>query len=97
MSGNLQIDIPREAITAFCKKWKVAELSLFGSILREDFGPGSDVDVLVSFAEGAGWSLYDWVDMIEELRRSSDGRWTWCRKRACAIPSGGTTSSITAR
>lgn len=68
MSGNIQSEIPREAITAFCKKWKVAELSLFGSILREDFGPGSDVDVLVSFAEGAGWSLYDWVDMIEELK-----------------------------
>lgn len=68
MSGNVQIDIPREAITAFCKKWKVAELSLFGSILREDFSPGSDVDVLVSFAEDAGWSLYDWVDMIEELK-----------------------------
>jgi len=61
-------DIPRDKIADFCRRWKVDELSLFGSVLREDFGPDSDVDVLVSFADDAHWSLYDWIDMIEELK-----------------------------
>ncbi|MBW2307945.1 MAG: nucleotidyltransferase domain-containing protein [Deltaproteobacteria bacterium] len=63
-----KIDIPRDAIAAFCRKWKITEFPLFGSALREDFRPDSDVDVLVSFAEDAHCSLYDWVDMIEELK-----------------------------
>lgn len=57
-----------EQIAAFCRKWKIAEFSLFGSVLREDFGPESDVDVLVNFAPDAAWSLFDWVDMVEELK-----------------------------
>jgi predicted nucleotidyltransferase len=64
----LKIDIPQEAIAEFCRRWKVAEFALFGSVLRADFGPGSDVDVLIRLAEDAGWSLYDWVDMIDELK-----------------------------
>ena len=60
--------IPNAEIEAFCRKWKVAELSLFGSFLREDFAPDSDVDVLVTFMDDAGWSLFDWVDMIDELK-----------------------------
>jgi len=63
-----KIDIPMDKIEAFCKKWKVRELSLFGSVLREDFGPSSDIDVMVSFAANAGWDLFDWVDMIEDLK-----------------------------
>lgn len=62
------IPISQDQIDAFCRKWKVKELSLFGSILREDFGPASDVDVLVSFETDAPWSLYEVVDMEEELR-----------------------------
>ncbi len=54
-------------IAAFCKRWKISEFSLFGSVLREDFRPDSDVDVLVSFHEQAGWSLWDLIDMQEEL------------------------------
>jgi len=63
-----KIDIPMDKIEAFCIKWKVKEFSLFGSVLREDFRLDSDVDVLVSFVENAGWDLYDWVNMIEELK-----------------------------
>jgi uncharacterized protein len=63
-----KIEIPRGSIEAFCKRWRVKELSLFGSVLREDFGPHSDVDVLVSFEEGSGWSLFELVDMGEELK-----------------------------
>src|SRR5947207_14220796 len=62
------LDLPAAQMEAFCKKWKVQELSLFGSVLREDFGPDSDVDVLVTFSNDAQWSLYEWVEMIAELR-----------------------------
>ncbi|RJP18352.1 MAG: DNA polymerase subunit beta [Candidatus Abyssobacteria bacterium SURF_5] len=63
-----QIQIEREKIAAFCEKWKIKEFVLFGSVLREDFGPDSDIDVLISFSDDADWSLYDWIDMIDELK-----------------------------
>lgn len=63
-----QITIPVDRIEAFCRKWKVKEFALFGSVLREDFQPDSDVDVLVELLPDHGLSLYDWVDMIEELK-----------------------------
>jgi hypothetical protein len=63
-----KIDIPTAKIEDFCRRWKIAEFSFFGSILREDFSPKSDVDVLISFEPDIPWSLFDWVDMIEELR-----------------------------
>lgn len=63
-----QVNIPTERIAAFCSKWKVRRLSLFGSVLREDFRPDSDVDVLVELQPDHGLSLFDWVDMIDELK-----------------------------
>jgi len=48
-----RIPIPEEQIAAFCRRNQVRSLALFGSVLREDFGPGSDVDVLVAFEPGA--------------------------------------------
>ena len=48
-----KIDIPEVAATEFCQQWNITELSLFGSVLRDDFRPGSDMDVLVEFAEDA--------------------------------------------
>jgi predicted nucleotidyltransferase len=59
--------LPKEALAAFCRRWKVRELALFGSILRDDFGPDSDVDLLVSFEPSADWSLFDHVKMEQEL------------------------------
>lgn len=64
-----RIPFSRAKIAAFCKRWKISEFSLFGSVLREDFRPDSDVDVLVSFHEQAGWSLWDLIDMQEELEK----------------------------
>ncbi len=61
------IDISENKVAKLCRKWKVTELSLFGSILRDDFGPDSDVDVLVVFHPDAPWSLWDLMDMKEEL------------------------------
>jgi hypothetical protein len=55
------------ALEAFCRRWKVRELALFGSALRDDFGPESDVDVLATFEADADWSLFDHFRMEEEL------------------------------
>ena len=63
-----KVEIPRGEIADFCRRWKVTELALFGSVLHEDFGPDSDVDVLVSFAPDARWSLLDLVRMQDELK-----------------------------
>jgi hypothetical protein len=60
-----QIDQAR--IGEFCKKWKVAEFAIFGSAVRPDFGPDSDVDVLVTFKPDSKRSLFDLVRMKEEL------------------------------
>jgi predicted nucleotidyltransferase len=65
---SARIPIDQEALAAFCRKWHVAELSLFGSVLRDDFGPDSDVDVLVVFQgeRTPGWHI---VTMEDELSR----------------------------
>ena len=65
--ATIQLPIPRKEIAAFCKRWQVVEFSLFGSVLRDDFRPDSDVDVLVTFSEGAQISLFDLVQMKLEL------------------------------
>ena len=62
-------DIPRDEIVTFCKRWQVTELALFGSVLRDDFGPESDVDVLVRFKEDAQYTLFDLDDMEMELKK----------------------------
>ena len=62
-----RITVPNEQVAAFCQRWQIVELALFGSVLRDDFGPESDIDVLVTFAPGARWSLLDLVRMQEEL------------------------------
>jgi hypothetical protein len=64
---TVQIPIPHDRIEAFCRKWKVTEFALFGSVLTPEFRPDSDVDVLVTFEEGAPWSLFDFSDMRDEL------------------------------
>lgn len=65
--ATIQLPIPRKEIAAFCKRWQVVEFSLFGSVLRDDFRQDSDVDVLVTFSEGAQISLFDLVQMKLEL------------------------------
>lgn len=60
------IDFPQERIAEFCRRNRIARLSLFGSILREDFRPGSDVDVLVEFEPGSAPGLAFFA-MQEEL------------------------------
>ncbi|RXK88632.1 nucleotidyltransferase [Chlorobaculum sp. 24CR] len=64
---SARIDIPQETMEQFCHRWKITELALFGSVLRDDFTPQSDVDVLVRFAPDAGHGLFDLVRMQDEL------------------------------
>ena len=61
------MEIPKEQIADFCRRWRISELALFGSVLRDDFDPASDVDILVTFEPGADWSLLDHVRMEQEL------------------------------
>ena len=64
-----RIEFSQEALGAFCRKWMITVLSFFGSVLRDDFGPDSDVDVLVTFAQGSHWTLLDLVRMETELSK----------------------------
>jgi predicted nucleotidyltransferase len=59
--------IRSDMVGSFCLRWKIRVLSIFGSALRDDFGPDSDVDVLVTFDLSADWSLFDHMQMQEEL------------------------------
>jgi len=61
------IDIPQKQINDFCRRWQIVELALFGSALRDDFNPNSDLDILVTFTPGADWSLLDHLRMEQEL------------------------------
>ena len=62
-----QITIPRKEITKFCRKHNIRKLSLFGSVLRDDFGPDSDIDMLAEFEAGKEPSLAGFVKMQAEL------------------------------
>ncbi|MHC5056047.1 MAG: nucleotidyltransferase family protein [Planctomycetota bacterium] len=63
----VKIAVDREKIAEFCRRWKLKELAFFGSVLRDDFKPESDVDVLVSFEPGDQWDLFDVLRMKREL------------------------------
>src|SRR2546423_14036724 len=61
------IDLNSEAIRDFCRRWKIRELSVFGSILRDDFRPHSDSDFLLDHDDDAEWDMFDHFDMEDEL------------------------------
>lgn len=66
-SAKLRIAIDYERLAELCRRWRVAQLSLFGSVLRPDFGPDSDVDVLLTFSPDARWTLLDITRLQDEL------------------------------
>lgn len=88
------LDAKRESIEAFCRKWSIRELALFGSALRDDFRQDSDVDFLVSFSPNAAWGLLDHLVMERELaeivgrpvdlisRKAVERSHNWIRRRA---------------
>lgn len=68
MNQNLPIEISFHKVRDFCHKWKIKEFALFGSVLRDDFNPiESDIDILVSFINSKSISLFDMIEMKEEL------------------------------
>jgi uncharacterized protein len=70
---ELAIPIPHEEIASFCRKWGIRRLAFFGSVVRDDFGPESDVDVLVEFGEKTpGWEIFH--TMPSELSAILAGR-----------------------
>lgn len=62
------LDMNHEQLVTFCHKWHIDELSVFGSVLREDFNDASDVDFLVVFAADSRTTLFDLVEMRDEMR-----------------------------
>ncbi len=70
-----RIDIPMDRLVELCKRWKIVELSLFGSVLRDDFGPDSDVDVMIALADDAELDYFnDWLKIQDELSELFDHR-----------------------
>ena len=63
------VDIPGEAIAAFCRRNHIRKLALFGSVLREDFRPDSDVDILVEFESGHAVGMLRMAELELELTR----------------------------
>ena len=66
---TVRIDVDPEAIEAFCRRHHIKRLAFFGSVLRDDFRPDSDVDVLVEFEKGhtPGWEIFDLQDELAAL------------------------------
>lgn len=64
---TLKIQLPGDKLVEFCQRWKVSELALFGSVLRNDFRPDSDIDVLITFAPDAKRGLLTLAKMKHEL------------------------------
>ena len=62
-----RLPMPRGKIAAFCRKYGIRKFSLFGSVLRDDFGPDSDVDVVAEFRSDARFGLFELVEMQDEL------------------------------
>jgi predicted nucleotidyltransferase len=67
LEQKLQTQLPEQAIAEFCQRWQIKEFYVFGSVLREDFRPNSDIDVMVSFEADAPWGLLEFVRMKREL------------------------------
>jgi hypothetical protein len=59
--------VPRVSLARLCRRWRITELALFGSVLRPDFRQDSDIDLLVTFAPDAAWSGWDLVTIEAEL------------------------------
>jgi predicted nucleotidyltransferase len=74
MGDKIQIELPEDKITSFCRKHHIRKLSLFGSVLRDDFTADSDVDVLVEFEPGHASSFFHLFDMEDELSVIFGGR-----------------------
>jgi uncharacterized protein len=88
------LSLPQPVLADFCRRWKISELALFGSALRADFRPDSDIDLLVTFTDNAAWGLLAHIQMQHELesifqrpvdfisRRALEDSPNWLRRHA---------------
>lgn len=65
--SELKIDYDKIKFEVICEKYKIKEISIFGSVLRDDFNPDSDVDILIDFLPGARITLFKYQQLREEL------------------------------
>lgn len=79
---NGRIEIATHQLNDFCHRWKVSELAIFGSVLRDDYSEDSDIDALVTFLPDVIWSLLDYVKMEQELSELFGRRVDLMSKRA---------------
>ena len=96
MTNSAATLLPPSVLEPFCRRWRIREFAVFGSILGPQFRPDSDIDVLVTFDPGADWSLIDLVRMEEELSEATGRRvdlLTGVAWREVAIPSDAPRSS----
>jgi len=70
----MKIAVPGDRLAEFCRRNRIRRLAFFGSVLGDNFGPGSDVDVLVEFEPGAVVGLFEIYDMEQELSALLGGR-----------------------
>ena len=88
-----RLRVSGDELSDFCRRWKIIELALFGSVLRDDFQPDSDIDVIVTYALEAEWSLLDHIEIEGELaslfgrdvdlvtRRAVEQSHNWIRRK----------------
>jgi len=74
---TLTFPLPPDTLQQFCQRWKIRELALFGSVLRTDFRPDSDIDILVTFHDDADWRLLDTSRCSTNLPPYCTGPLTW--------------------
>lgn len=90
---ELRIDLPLGGLADYCRRWKITRLEVFGSVLREDFTPASDIDFLYTLAPDArwGWEFCDATDELAALvgrkvdlvsRDAVERSRNWIRRRA---------------
>ena len=94
MPVDVSLKLTGPDVAAFCRRWKVRELAVFGSALRDDFRSDSDVDLLVTFEPDANWGLLEQATMESELaallgrkvdlvsRRAVERSTNWIRRQA---------------
>lgn len=75
-----------EQIADFARRWRMQELALFGSVLRDDFHENSDIDVLIVFVEQHGWDLFELVKMQDELEQLFGRKVDWLQRKELRNP-----------
>jgi len=67
--ATMNLGVEMERIADFCRRWKISSLSIFGSAVRGELQPDSDIDLLVTFRSDADWTMFDHFTMEDELTR----------------------------